>query len=320
MKTRVMAALLAALWMAACGSPAAPPTTAAGMATALPTARPDLSPVPRDTADVSHLLIGDGHFSSSPRAGYLWPCQTNFTGGGAFASGDWFNGDGTYDLTKKPVVDGSVSWPHEFDIFVSGDLRMLEGNGLPDHPTGIYPISTGDDAYAFDRNPNTITAQDNHIQLPANPTLADAPACVGGMVGITISGVPLFNGVDAGGRDAVANEIQDSCQGHPQRSGVYHYHGLSSCLPDEGQGHSALLGWALDGFGLYGPYGENGEVLTSASLDECHGHTHVVVWDGQPVNMFHYHLTYDFPYSVGCYRGTPTMVRIGAGEQPPAGP
>ena len=36
--------------------------------------------------------------------------------------------------------------------------------------------------------------------------------------------------VNAGNRDAVAWEVQDACNGHPQSSGVYHYHSLPSCL------------------------------------------------------------------------------------------
>ncbi len=33
----------------------------------------------------------------------------------------------------------------------------------------------------------------------------------------------IFDALDAGDRDAVAHEVQDSCGGHTQRGGVYHY-------------------------------------------------------------------------------------------------
>ena len=42
---------------------------------------------------------------------------------------------------------------------------------------------------------------------------------------------------------------------------------------------------------------------SSADLDECHGHTHQITWDGQEMSMYHYHATWDFPYTVGCMRG-----------------
>ena len=75
------------------------------------------------------------------------------------------------------------------------------------------------------------------------------------------------------------------------------------------------MGYAFDGFGVYGHYGENGEILTNADLDACHGHTHMIEWDGQRVEMYHYHATYEYPYTIGCYRGTPVLNRAG-GLQP----
>jgi hypothetical protein len=61
----------------------------------------------------------------------------------------------------------------------------------------------------------------------------------------------------------------------------------------------------MDGFGIYGNRGANGESLTDADLDECHGHTHDILWNGQMVSMYHYHATYEYPYTLGCFRGTP---------------
>jgi hypothetical protein len=196
---------------------------------------------------------------------------------------------------------------------------VFTGNGLPDHVTGSYPIAATDDAYQYDRNPNSIREQQVQIRLTASPVLAAQASCVGmGAIGIMTSGVVIFNALDAGGNDAVAHEIQDDCGGHPQQQGQYHYHGYSACLDDGGSGHSALIGWAFDGFGMYGPRGEDGEVLTNADLDACHGHTHVIEWNGQQVEMYHYHTTYEYPYTLGCYRGTAVQV-----EQPrrqPGGP
>jgi len=70
-------------------------------------------------------------------------------------------------------------------------------------------------------------------------------------------------------------------------------------------GHSSLMGYMMDGFGLYGPRGDDGKTVTQGQLDECHGHSHDVLWDGKTRTMYHYHWTYDFPYNVGCYRGKP---------------
>jgi len=39
-------------------------------------------------------------------------------------------------------------------------------------------------------------------------------------------------------------------------------------------------------------------------LDECHGMTSIIEWDGKMVEMYHYVINNEFPYSVGCLRGT----------------
>jgi hypothetical protein len=88
------------------------------------------------------------------------------------------------------------------------------------------------------------------------------------------------------------------------------------------------MGYAFDGFGIYGFYGEDGREITNADLDECHGHSHLIEWDGQTGEMYHYHATREFPYVVGCFRGTPSVRALTAenggqgnnqqgGEQPP---
>ena len=62
-----------------------------------------------DVLDPTHLTLGDNKASTSPRRDYNFSCNTNFNGGGPAATGGWLNGDGTWDMTKKAVVDGAVS-------------------------------------------------------------------------------------------------------------------------------------------------------------------------------------------------------------------
>ncbi|MBI5842830.1 MAG: YHYH protein [Chloroflexi bacterium] len=212
--------------------------------------------------------------------------------------------------------------PSSFTITLQGDSRVIAGNDLPDHPTGTYPVSQSDDAYNYDRNPNNIAAQDFTFALPANPTVAASASYVPmGVVGVMLTGGYIFNALDAEGRDAPAHELQDNCQGHPQMDGAYHYHTLTDCVEDEGTGHSSLVGYALDGSGIFGYRGEDGSDMTTAELDECHGHTHVIEWDGATVEMYHYHTTHEYPYTVGCFRGTPVSTGNNqrGGGQPPTG-
>lgn len=265
--------------------------------------------------DITKLPLGDMRVSTSPKKGYIYSCQTRFNGSGAFRDGPWIdNKSKTWDLTKKITVDGDVRWVNTtFSLSKDGNSRIIKSNGIPYHNTGTYPVSTQDDAYQYDRNPNSIKEQIYTATLPANPSLLASPECAGGQVGIMLSGAPLFNGFDAGGKDAVAHEIQDKCQGHPQQSGQYHYHGPSDCIKDNknSKSHSDLIGYAFDGFGIYGKKGENGKILSSQDLDECHGHTHETTWDGKKSKIFHYHMTNDFPYSVGCFRAKKALRELG---------
>ena len=59
--------------------------------------------------DLTKLPVGDGKLSQEPKVGYVWRCGDGgpSSNGGAQVEGPWFNGDGTYDLTKKYVVDGT---------------------------------------------------------------------------------------------------------------------------------------------------------------------------------------------------------------------
>jgi hypothetical protein len=259
--------------------------------------------------DLTRLPVGDDLTSDGPRAGHLYLCPTFPTdGGGAQVQGPWFNGDGTYDLTAKTFVLGDVTWDEaSFEVTVQGDQRLLTGNDLPvDHHTGEFPIADDDPAAQYDQNPSAITENPYEIALPAEPVAADSPGCVGGEVGVLLSGVVLNSPVDAMGRDAVAWESQDACEGHPNVAG-YHYHSVTPCVADEGAGHSDLVGYALDGYGIHGHRGEGGEVVTNDDLDECHGHTHEVEVEGERVEAYHYHATWEYPYAVGCFHGTTTV-------------
>ena len=206
--------------------------------------------------DLHHLPLGDGKISHAPKVGWIWACHVNPMGRGADRDGPWIDkAHGTFDITAKVAVRGSVTWPHRFRITRQGDKRVFSFNDFPNHPTGQFPIARNDPAYRFDRNPNSIRRQNFDIALPAHPRLSARAHCAPNIVGIMLSGVLVFNALDDPGRDAVAHETQDRCHGHPQRGGVYHYHNLSNCIADkpDAHGNSRLVGYALDGFGIYWP-------------------------------------------------------------------
>lgn len=256
--------------------------------------------------DVRALPVGDGKvITTGPQRGYVYRCGPTNGGGGASTQGPWFNGDGTFDLTAKATVDGAVSWPEAaFSKSISGPTRTITSTDLPvGGTTGNFPIAPGDDAYTYDRNPNTIRAQSLSYALPVRPAKGDASCLSAGPIAIAINGVAIFDALDAGGRDAVAWEVQDACGGHPEISGTYHYHALPSCLTQSKAKRSKLVGFALDGFPIYNGRDADGKRLTNADLDACHGRTSKVKLDGRKQRVYHYEATREFPYTLGCFRG-----------------
>ena len=276
------------------------------------------------------LPVGDGKYSADKvTKGFVYTCSSytkNLTAsegqGGAGTRGPWFTNNNTqYDITKKSQVQGNVMWQASFTNSVSGSTRTIVTNDLPSHPTGIFPIATADPAYAYDRNPNTIKGQNFTYSLAASPQYGQ-PNCMGGEVGVTLTGVILFNAFDAGGRDAGAWEVQDACSGHPQKDGVYHYHTLSGCIKDTSV--QTVIGYALDGFPITGPKVAANSILTTDDLDECHGLTSQIRLDGKLVTTYHYVMTQDFPYSVSCFRSKAInppdqLASAGGGAQPASG-
>jgi hypothetical protein len=310
--TRSGLLVLGALALGACGS---------GSSSAQST------PASASATDVTRLPLGDGHVSTRARRGYVYSCQTRFMGGAPSFPTPWIRSNRTWDLTAKPHVSGSVSWPNRrFALRLGSSALRITGNDLPSHTTGVFPIASSDPAYQYDKNPNAIAPTTLNAAIPRNPRLASRPSCLSlGPIGVMLTGAVFFNALDANGRDAAAHELQDRCGGHPQQQGEYHYHALPLCQLTAGsrRRHSALVGYALDGFGIYGPRGQGGKVLSNADLDACHGHTHVIAWHGRRVRMYHYHATAEYPYTLGCYRGTPaSSAGLGnrGGGGPPGGP
>ena len=260
------------------------------------------------TAAAAALPLGDGHVSSAPTAGSVDACPLPSLpggggpgggGGGAPGNAPWIHGS-AWDPAAKPAVQGSVHWPGaSYAVSVSGASRVIRTNSLPvGATTGVFPIAASDPAHAYDANPNSIRPVPSVWTLALSPRVAAQPSCVPfGPIGVTTNGVELYNALDALKRDAVAHEEQDACGGHPGPNGGYHYHAIGPCIRVSGA--STLVGYALDGFGIYVERG-----VTNADLDACHGRTSTVLWNGKKTRIYHYDATAAYPYTIGCLRGT----------------
>ncbi|QPJ61324.1 MAG: YHYH protein [Candidatus Nitronauta litoralis] len=173
-------------------------------------------------------------------------------------------------------------------VQVSGEFYSVQSDGMPDHKWQQV-------------NPNTPTPQNIRVLIPRNPVKAaqTTPVPSRGPIAIAINGVVFFGPEDAHGKLAIENHGLDSCQGHPAPTGMYHYHSTPACVyHDKRDQHSPVIGYAFDGFKIYGLLGDHG--LPPRDLDSCNGHE-----DAE--RGYHYHTTRDFPYVLGCYRGTATV-------------
>ncbi len=189
--------------------------------------------------------------------------------------------------------------------FTSSDM-VVESNGIPDHETGKFPN---------EHNPNTIKPQNYRFLIPLHPQRAESTTPTPmGPIGVAINGVPFYNQYNAQMQNAVEGptaEVFDSCCGHPDPMGRYHYHKYPVCVhnpfkdQEKAGQHSPLIGYAFDGYAIFGPNGEEGK--PPQDLDECNGHS-----DSQ--RGYHYHVTAKYPYILGAYRGVVEQANI---ERPP---
>lgn len=138
--------------------------------------------------------------------------------------------------------------------------------------TDAYVTSTcipGYDIGPWTANPNLPANQDFCFKLTRTPvantgTLVNTPL---GHIGVWRNGVSIFNARDGmsynnqgiWNRDARVFEgiSFDACLGHPAPNGEYHHHVSPNCLYDHlnDAQHSDLIGFAFDGFPIYGAHG-----------------------------------------------------------------
>jgi YHYH protein len=157
------------------------------------------------------------------------------------------------------------------EVWSTADNFYVKSAGVPSYNVG--PFNDGNPAYPSDRN--------WQLRFSRNPQAATGThtATPLGAIGLWVNGVPIYNPKDAHSynnqniwnNNAVVVEASgfDSALGHPApvqggtgnpRPGIYHHHQLSPSLTAQLGGISAsqfspLLGFAFDGFPIYGPYG-----------------------------------------------------------------
>lgn len=176
--------------------------------------------------------------------------------------------------------------------------------------------------------PYPACTKDEMFLIPKTPIPLEIPIEIGmispisGPIGIFLNGVKIFSPATAIAEDAVLQnwESLDDCLSLVSPHGEHHGYALVAevegevytyaerCgLPEDSSPitHSPLFGMLFDGYGLYGQH--NGYPFSLIPLDACNGHTHFI--DGEDV--YHYHITKTYPYTIDCYHGCPQIDNFG---------
>ncbi len=137
--------------------------------------------------------------------------------------------------------------------------------------TDVYVSATCIPGYSigpWTGNPNVPANQNFVFKITRSPLQNTGTATAVGLghIGVWTNGVSIFNVSDAMSynnagvwyRNAYFWEGPgfDNCLGHPQQQGEYHHHVSPKCLYDinDSTHHSPIIGYAFDGFPVYGAY------------------------------------------------------------------
>ncbi len=157
----------------------------------------------------------------------------------------------------------------------------------------------------------------NAWKIPLNPAVAATKiTAADGPIGVAINGVPIFNPCKQGGCQngdtKVLGEL-DICNGHAGRADDYHYHAAPTCLmatKPASYWDIHPLGWALDGFAIFGYNNADGSVASRDGV--CGGNTSAVA---NAPSGYSYHVTDTSPYVLSCFHGTPSPDLAGQGAK-----
>lgn len=256
------------------------------------------------------------------------------------------------DRFEAPFADNMSAWLKKGDLdraghlvkkdrFVPDNVRLtftqthlvVRSHNLPNHPTAVFP----DRWRALDGNPNYIQEQNATWYIPLEPQVNPNHSAMdegnanrglpGGPIGVAVNGVIFFNPFDADSVEAIWR--LDRCCGHPSPGFEYHYHKYPVCVKspwtDDGTAHSPLIGFAFDGFPIFGPYEAAGELAKDSRKNPLNAFN--VHYDDE--RGWHYHVTPGkFPHLIGGYWGfadvrnrqRPPRGHGGPGSGPPGGP
>lgn len=127
-----------------------------------------------------------------------------------------------------------------------------------------------------------VPAKDYAAPIKLTPKKAKTLTSIDAAVGVAVNGVPIYDYSSQGELDVSQYDAKhdtlvlgqlDNCGGHAGRGDDYHYHVSPTCMIDtmKNQKDDAIIGWAYDGYPLYGDKNPNGSDIAKGDLDVCNG-------------------------------------------------
>ncbi len=232
----------------------------------------------------------EGHDHNSP-SGH-WPAHSpsdpNAGGvarmGVPVAATVWKQSDGSTGNSPNSAINTNVetTLADVNTVAFDPDYVYIRSSGIPSHSIGPFG----------DGNPTIPGDQDATFRVSLQPTPAAVPVTTAlSNIGVAVNGSGIYNWSDATYWDANTNSITnggpgggqaqdwntnalwyradglDDAGGHPSggpgapiTGGTYHYHqdpyGLEAQIDpnNNGESHSPIIGYAFDGYPIYGPY------------------------------------------------------------------
>ena len=231
------------------------------------------------------------------------------------------------------------SWTFKSDGFPSSNF-IAPHYAVPSNPLDVSPVGANVIAASqVLRDQNYSLTLPTTPKYSSTTTAAGL-----GPIGVMLDGAVLYNPYEANKETVATQDnfsataggltasFLDSCDGHPGPGGMYHYHGLPDCLiqyattgtntqttsvssfsgtttPPAAETNPAarkpvILGFALDGYGVYDNIAMDGTTIGVSALDSCNGIFSVV--PGYPHGVYHYVLenVRSDRSSLNCFHGT----------------
>lgn len=202
------------------------------------------------------------------------------------------------------AVKGSVTdagFDDRVTVTCTDSHAIIQSDTYPDHEKMTGIIGT---------NEQVPVPGDYAAPILLDATLGTTPLTRDAALGVAVNGVPIYD-YTAGGEmteadlahhqahhDTLQTHQLDVCGGHAGRGDDYHYHAKPTCMIDQmkNAGDSAIIGWAFDGFPIYGDNNPDGSVIAAGDLDVCNG-------QADETFGYRYHTSEDAPYIVQCLMG-----------------